>query len=126
MALTDAGRNHIATDFNGEAVTEFNAANAHLGVGNSNAAFAAGQTDLQGGSVFRRPMEATFPSRSVNVITAKASFAPGEANFAWEEWGYFNAVAAGTMFSRKVEVLGTKPSTQTWVLTATLTINIGA
>ena len=123
MPLTDAGRNHIATDLNGEAVTEFNAANAHLGVGNSNTAFAGGQTDLQGGSTFRRPMEATFPSRSVNVITARASFGLTEANFTWEEWGYFNAVAAGTMFSRKVESLGTKPPTQTWVLTATLTIN---
>jgi hypothetical protein len=68
-------------------------------------------------------MEATFPSRAANVITAKSSFAPSEANFAWEEWGYFNAVAAGTMFSRKAESLGTKPGTQTWVLTATLTIN---
>jgi len=68
-------------------------------------------------------MEATFPSRSVNVITARASFGLTEANFTWEEWGYFNAVAAGTMFSRKVESLGTKPPTQTWVLTATLTIN---
>jgi len=127
MPLTDAGRNHIAQDFNGEAVTaEFNNANAHLGVGNGAGAFAPGQTDLQGGSTFRRPMEATFPSRATNVITARAVFAPGEANFAWEEWGYFNAVAAGTMFSRKVEALGTKPSTQTWILTATLTVNIGA
>ena len=123
MPLTNAGRNHIATDLNGEGVTEFNAANAHLGVGNAPDAFDATDTDLQGGSTFRRPMEATFPQRATNVITAKSSFGLGEANFAWEEWGYFNAVAAGTMFSRKAESLGTKPPTQTWVLTATLTIN---
>jgi hypothetical protein len=123
MPLTDAGRNHIATDLNGEAVTEFNNANANLGVGNSNAAFNKAQTDLQGGSTLRKGMDATFPSRATNVITAKSTFLPAEANFAWEEWGYFNAGAAGTMLNRKVESLGTKPPTQTWILTATLTIN---
>lgn len=123
MPLTNAGRDHIATDLNGEAVTEFNNANAHLGVGNSSAAFDPAHTDLQGGSSFRKAMEATFPSRAGNVITAKSSFSTAQANFAWEEWGYFNAAAAGTMLSRKVESLGTKPPTQTWILTATLTIN---
>jgi len=122
MPLTNAGRDHIATDLNGEAVTEFNAANARLGVGDSNTAFAAGQTDLQGTNV-RKAMEATFPSRAANVITARSLFTIAEANFAWEEWGYFNAGAAGTMLSRKVESLGTKPPTQTWILTATLTVN---
>lgn len=122
MPLTDAGRDHIATDLNGEAVTEFNAANARLGVGDSSAAFVDTQTDLQGTSV-RKAMEATFPSRAANVITAKASFGLAEGNFAWEEWGYFNAGAAGTMLCRKVESLGTKPPTQTWILTATMTVN---
>lgn len=123
MPLTNAGRDHIATDLNGEAVTEFNNANARLGVGNSNAAFDKTHTDLQGGSTLRKGMEATFPSRAANVITARSLFTTSEANFAWEEWGYFNAAAAGTMLSRKVESLGTKPGTQTWILTATLTIN---
>jgi hypothetical protein len=122
MPLTDAGRNHIATDLNGEAVTEFNNANANLGVGTSNTAFNKAQTDLLGTN-FRKAMDATYPQRATNVITAKTTFAPGEANFAWEEWGYFNANAVGTMLSRKVESLGTKPPTQTWILTATLTIN---
>lgn len=122
MPLTNAGRDHIATDLNGEAVTEFNNANANLGVGNSNTAFNAAQTDLVGTSD-RNPMDGGFPQRATNVITARSTFGLADANFAWEEWGYFNAAAAGTMLNRRVVSLGTKPSTQTWVLTVTLTVN---
>ena len=123
MALTNAGRDFIATDIIGESVTEFNAAGAHLGVGDSSTAFVATQTDLQAASnKFRRPMEATYPTRSVNVLTFRSLFATGEANFAWAEWGVFNAVSAGTMLSRKVEALGTKTSAQSWQLTATITV----
>lgn len=122
MALTNAGRDLIAADVIGETVTEFNNAGAHLGVGDSNTAFAASQTDLQAATnKLRKAMDATYPQRTANVVTARATFGTTEANFAWEEWGWFNAAAAGTMMSRKVESLGTKAGTQTWQLTATLT-----
>lgn len=123
MALTNAGRDHIAQDIVGESVTEFNNANAHLGVGDSTTAFAASQTDLQAATnKLRKAMEATYPSRAANVITARSLFATGDANFAWQEWAFFNAAAAGVMLSRKVESLGTKTSAQSWQLTATLTV----
>lgn len=122
MALTNAGRDAFAAEVIGEAPTPFNNANAHIGVGNSTTAFAASQTDLQGASKFRRPMEATYPTRATNVLTFRSLFATTEANFAWDEWGVFNAVSAGTMLQRKVEALGTKASTQSWQMTATLTV----
>lgn len=123
MALTNAGRDQIAAEVIGETPTAFNNANAHLGVGDSTTAFAAAQTDLQAGAnKFRRPMEATFPTRATNVLTFRSLFATTEANFAWAEWAVFNAVAAGVMFSRKVEALGTKTAAQSWQLTATLTV----
>jgi hypothetical protein len=122
MALTNAGRDLIAADLIGEAVTEFNNANAHIGVGNGTAAFAATQTDLQGASKARKAMEATFPTRAANVLTFRSLFGTGDANFAWEEWAVFNASAAGTMLNRKVESLGTKTSAQSWQITATLTV----
>lgn len=123
MALTNAGRDFIATDIIGEAVTEFNNANAHLGVGDSTTAFAASQTDLQAATnKFRKAMDATYPQRATNVLTFRSTFATGEANFAWEEWGTFNASSAGTMLNRKVESLGTKTSAQSWQLTVTLTV----
>jgi hypothetical protein len=123
MALTNAGRDHIAQDLVGEAVTEFNNAGAHLGVGDSTAAFAATQTDLQAATnKLRKAMEATYPTRATNVLTFRSLFGTGDANFAWQEWGVFNAASAGVMLSRKVESLGTKTSAQSWQLTATITV----
>lgn len=125
MPLTNAGRDHFATDLIGSSVTEFNNANAHLGAGNGVTAFAKAQTDLQGASKFRRPMEASFPTvpSAANIIQFRALFATGEANFTWAEWGLFNALAGATMLSRKVEALGTKTAAQSWQLTATITVD---
>jgi len=123
VGLTNLGRDLVAADIIGEAITEFNNANGALGVGNSSAAFDPTHTNLQGASRLRRAMDATFPTRATNVVTAKSTFAPADANFDWAEWGWFNNTtdAAGTMFSRFVQAFGTKPSTQTWILTSTLT-----
>ena len=97
--LTDVGRDHFAQALVGGSVTEFNNANAHLGVGDSATAFAKAQTDLQAATnKFRRPQEASFPDvpSAVNAITFRSLFGTGEANFAWEEWGVFNALVANT------------------------------
>lgn len=123
MPLTEAGRNHLAAAAIGEAVTAFNNANAHIGVGDSTAVFAATQTDLQAATnKLRKAMDATFPTRSVNVLTFRSTFATTDANFAWAEWGTFNAATGQTMLNRKVEALGTKTSAQSWQITATLTL----
>lgn len=123
MALTNAGRDHIATTLVGEAVTAFNNANAHIGVGDSTVAFAASQTDLQAATnKLRKPQATGYPQRTANVLTLRSTFGTSEANFAWEEWAVFNALSTGTMLSRKVQSLGTKLNTQTWELTATLTL----
>lgn len=127
MPLTDAGRNFIAQALiNDASPAFFTNANANLGVGDSATAFAAAQTDLQAAAnKLRKAMEATYPTRATNVLTFRSLFGTAEANFAWNEWGVFNAASAGTMLSRKVEALGTKASTQSWQLTVTLTVNIG-
>jgi hypothetical protein len=123
MALTNAGRDHLAQDLIGEAVTEFNNAAAHIGVGDSATAFAATQTDLQAAAnKLRKAMEAGYPTRAANVLTLRSLFGTGDANFIWAEWAVFNAASAGVMFSRKVEALGTKPGTQSWQITVTLTL----
>jgi hypothetical protein len=125
MPLTNAGRDAMVADIIGESVTEFNNANAYIGVGDSSAAFAAGQTDLQAATnKFRKGMDATFPTRAGNVLTFKATFGTSEANFAWNEYGIFNAANGGTMLTRKVESLGTKLNTQQWQFTVQLTINV--
>lgn len=123
MPLTNAGRDFIAQDIVGEAVTEFNNANAHIGVGDSAVAFAATQTDLQAAvNKLRKPMQATYPQRTGNVIDFRALFGTADANFAWNEWGVFNALSAGVMLNRAVVALGTKASSQSWQFTGTLTL----
>jgi hypothetical protein len=124
MGVTDAGRNLELDLLIGAGGTVFSNANAHIGVGGgagANTAFAAGQTDLQGASKTRKAMDSTYPSRSGNVVTFRATFGSGDANYNWLEWGTFNASSAGTMYSRKQEDLGTKTSAAIWVFTTTLT-----
>ncbi len=131
MGLTNGGRDLIAKMIVGEGVAGdwFNEAQAHIGVGNNGDSatdnFVATQTDLEGGSKYRTSMVSTYPIRTDNAIDFKSSFGPDHANFQWNEWGVFNHNSAGTMLNRKVESLGTK-SGGTWVLTVTLTVNIGS
>lgn len=114
----------------GTAVTAFDNANAHLGVGSDSATAAADtQTDLIGASKTRKAMDATYPQHTdststagAKTITYRSTFATGDANHVWAEWGVFNAAAAGRMLNRKVEALGTKTSAATWVLTVSLSL----
>jgi hypothetical protein len=106
-----------------------------IGVGDSSTAAVIGQTDLQAaaGSTHRyfMTMDATYPSASAAVITAKATFASADGNFAWQEWCVditSGTAAAGntvgaTMLNRKVVSLGTKVSGSVWSLTITFTLS---
>lgn len=104
--------------------------NAHIGVGDNTGASAsvaaATQTDLQGDSKFRKVANVTHtdsPNASgAASVTFVSTFETTEANYAWNEWGIFNASTAGRMLNRKVEGLGTKTSAATWQLTITLTL----
>lgn len=127
MALTNAGRNVLASLLTGASSIHFDNANARIGVGDSTAVFSAAQTDLQAAAnKFRKGMDATFPTTVGNVLTFKSTFNSNEANFAWNEWAVFNAATAGTMLNRVVEYNGTKLAGQTWVFQVTLTVEIGS
>lgn len=126
MALTNAGRDALAGAVTGAMTTHFDNANARIGVGDSNAAFAAAQTDLQAAAnKIRKGMDATYPTTTGNVLVFQSTYTSAEANWAWNEWGVFNAAAAGTMLDRVVEYNGTKLAGQTWIFKVTLTVNIG-
>lgn len=105
--------------------------NAGLGVGNSTAAAAKTQTDLQGASKARKGMESTYPthttgsaSTAARDITLRALFSTAQANFAWAEWGVFNSTTQGQgrMVNRKVEALGTKTTAASWQFTVKLSL----
>ena len=125
MALTTAGIKFLSQAAIGQG-TVFNNANARLGVGDGNAAFAVAQTDLQGTNKFRKAMDSGYPTITPPKVTFKSTFAQSEANFAWKEWGIFNAASGGVMLNRVIESNGTKQSNQTWVLEVEVTFAIGS
>lgn len=127
MALTNAGRDLVATMLFGGTATAFNNANAYIGVGDSTTAFAVTQTDLQATTnVLRKAMDTGYPTQATNVLTFESTFASAEGNYAWNEWGIFNASTGGTMLDRVVEYNGTKLSGQTWILQIVVTVSIGS
>lgn len=128
--LTYGGISAIWERLIGTGVTAFDSSNAYIGVGDSATAAAATQTDLQAASnKLRKAMDSTYPQHTDGTtspsasITFKSTFGSSEANFAWAEWGIFNASSSGRMLNRKVESLGTKGSGSTWVLTITLSLS---
>lgn len=125
MAATNAAAVHMASAVTGGGVTAFNNANAYIGVGDSTTAFSAAHTDLQASTnKLRKGMQPTYPQLASNVVTFQALFIESEANFAWQEFAVFNASSGGTMISRKVQSLGTKPGTEQWRITVTSTFGV--
>lgn len=128
MGLTSVVGNIIAAHITGDNSTYayFNNANAYLGVGDDATAFnGSTQTDLVAATnKLRKAMNATYPTRSTNVLTAQSTFQTGDANWHWQEWGFFNASSGSQMLARQVSDLGTKTSASTWQLTVTITFNI--
>ena len=125
MAITNAGAILAAAAVAGATYTPFNNANAALGVGDSTTAFAATQTDLQASTnKYRQACDAGFPTIASNVLTYQMTVATANANFNWQEVALFNSptLGSGAMFNRFLSAIGTKPNTQTWQLTVTLTL----
>jgi len=122
----------IATVVSNQVATNpWSNANSYLGVGGSNKAEAATQTELSAASNrWYNAMNATYPSRSSQTVSFQSDFTTAQANYAWAEW----TVSAGatspgslgsngtTNLNRKVAALGTKAS-GTWTLTAQITFS---
>lgn len=126
MPITNAGRDFLTASAVTAAGTPFSNANSAIAIGTSTTAFAASQTTLVA-EADRVACDSTYPSVATNVITARSTFATGDANVAWQEWGLFNnQTSGGTMLNRKVESLGTKTSAQTWQFTVTVTLTVPA
>lgn len=115
--------------------TSYNNANAYIGVGDTNTAAAASQTELQAtqnaANRFYKAMNSTWPQRTAEQVDWKADFTSAEANFVWAEWtiaaGATTASGSGflvgtTNLNRKVASLGTK-ATGTWTMTGSLVIS---
>jgi len=99
----------------------YDSSHAQIGVGDSDSAADATQTDLQGSNKTYKGMEAGYPTSSSQKATFKASFGASDANYAWKEWVVKHS-SSGICLNRKVDSLGTK-SSGTWTLEITLTLS---
>ena len=123
--LVNAGINALLTLLAGGGGDAFDNDNAYLGVGDSDTAAAAAQTDLQAvTNKVRVAMNETFPTYGTDQkITFQSDFTADVANWAWEEMAVFNAASAGTMLNRLVSDQGTKTAGQTWRLSLEITLS---
>jgi hypothetical protein len=116
-------------------LTFYNNGNARLAVGDSSTAAADTQTNVQAvTNKLANAMDATYPLHTDSTGTAgsksvafRSTFATTDANFAWNEWALLNGALGGgntRMLNRAAGagLLGTKVSSATWVLTATLSL----
>lgn len=110
--------------------TLYDNTNAKLGVGDSNTAVTVTQTNLQAATnKLAKGMVATYPqingSPNDNQVVFRSDFVTAEAEYAWLEFGTFNAAlgTADSMFNRGLfsPSPGTKGAGVTWTLTETLT-----
>ena len=100
----------------------FDNTHAQIGVGDSNTAADATQTDLQAATnKTYKNMESGYPTSTSQKATLKASFGDSEANYTWNEW-VVKQSTSGKCLNRKVENLGTK-SSGTWTLEVDITLS---
>lgn len=130
--LLNAGITRLLNLLSAAGGQAYNAANSRVGVGDTNTAAAASQTDLQaatGASTRQWKLVSSGPTVSAQTTTWVATFGSAEGNFAWAEWGIDVGTADGTgastspMLNRKVAALGTKVAGAVWTFTVTLTIS---
>jgi hypothetical protein len=137
--LVTVGLNLLTELIEGGGGTPFAHADAIIGVGAGTTTAVIGDTALTDdntANAYYQQADASFPTQSNGVITAQATFASGNANFAWQEWclatgsggitagDHLSAVATSViMLNHKVASLGTKASGASWVFTATCTLS---
>ncbi len=122
--MLNEGINEIWTLVAGGGGTAYSNANARCGVGDSSAAEAATQTDLQAATnKLYKAQNASFPTTGSQQIVFKCDFGSSDANFAWNEFTVDNGSTPSKNLNRKVSSQGTKASGQTWTLTLTITLS---
>jgi hypothetical protein len=124
MPLTNAFRDYLGEKITGGTGNLWDTTNGYIGVGDSSTAFAASQTDLVAATNKLRKLMTSGSDNGSGVLTFVTSFGSAEGNYAWAEFGSFNASSGGTMLQRVVSAQGTKTAGQTWTLTLTVTLSV--
>lgn len=131
--LTTAGVTRVVALLNGAGGTAVTTTTARVGVGNGAGTAAVGDTDLSASAGSgNRWFQTCTVSIAAGVLTAAATFASADGNFAWNEWGIdvgtatvtSSAVVAALLLNHKTSIAqGTKASGQVWTATATITLS---
>lgn len=105
----------------GEGSTPYSYNVAYIGVGDSSAEESNSDTALQGTNQARAAIDDVPAISTYRYCTYTATFGSGVANFAWREFGLFNASTGGTMLNRRAADQGnSKTSGQVWKVTLRL------
>jgi hypothetical protein len=132
--LLNAGINRMGSLLIAGGGQALDATHCRVGVGDGSTAVVNTDTDLSAiaGSTHRwfQLVDAGFPTFISQTLTAKSTFATGDGNFAWTEWGIdfgtasSNAVTA-PLLNRKVPAssMGTKGSGSAWAFTVTIALS---
>lgn len=118
-----SGINEIFKLIAGTGGAAWNAADSRIGIGDSAAAAADVQVDLQAAvNKTYIGMDATYPKAGASKsFVWRATFAAGDANYVWNEFVLKNAVS-GIIVNRGVQNLGTKVAGAVWIATLTLSL----
>ena len=118
-----AGINELWKLVTGQSANVFSNAQAQVGIGDSSAAAAAGQTDLQAATnKTYKAVDASYPSvPAAGAVQFKATFGTADANYAWNEFVIKHGTSA-ICIDRGVGTFGTKAAGTTWVATVTLSL----
>lgn len=129
--ITNAGWTRLMNLLTNQGATQaLDATHARIGVGNGSTAEAYADADLAAaaGSANRWfQLVSGAGTLGTRTLAFAATFASGDGNFAWNEFGIDFGTASGNtvtapLFNRKAGIAqGTKASGQTWTATATLT-----
>jgi hypothetical protein len=122
--LLNAGINLVWTLVCGGSGTAYSNANAYIGVGDSNTAAAATQTNLQASTnKYYQNVDSGYPTYgSSQYATWRVTVASANANYAWNEIIVGNGSSGGTVLNRLVQSMGTKASGTSWVATLQITL----
>lgn len=129
--LLTAGITRLLNLLTGAGGQAYNATHARIGTGNGSTGVVIGDTDLSasaGSSNRWFQLVDSTPGVATNVVTFVATFATGDGNYVWSEWGIDAGTASGNtvtapLLNRKVAAMGTKASGATWTITTTITIS---
>jgi len=122
--LCNEGINELWDLVGGATGVKYDNTNAFLIVGTGSGAEGATDTQATFTAGVTKLMDGGYPTYGTSQkIVFRATYASGDANQAWEEFGVLNHATTGELLNRKTSSEGTKTVGQTWELTLEITLS---